>query len=58
MKTTRNINDELFHNVYYDMENGNDKDSVDIVCLIELLTEIVSRLEAIECKLNNLESFL
>lgn len=57
-KTTRDINKELLHHVYYNMENGNDWDLIDNDRLVGLLTEIVSRLETIEHKLNNLEVLL
>jgi len=55
-KTTRDIDKELLHHVYYNMENGNDWDLIDNDRLVKLLTEIVSRLEAIEYRLNKLES--
>lgn len=57
-KTTRDINKELLHHIYYNMENGNDWDLIDNDRLVGLLTEIVSRLETIEHKLNNLEVLL
>ena len=54
-KTTRNINKELLHHVYYDMRDGSDEDRIDNDCLIGLLTEIVSRMESIEQRLDGLE---
>lgn len=53
--TERNIDKELLHHVYYNMENGNDWDLIDNDRLIGLLTEIVSRLESIEQRLDGLE---
>ena len=56
MKTTRNIDRELLHHVYYNMENGNDWDLIDNDRLVELLTEVVSRLENIENTLEDLKA--
>jgi Ca2+-binding EF-hand superfamily protein len=44
----RNIGKELSHSVYYDMEDGNDTETIDYDCLIGLLTELCGRIEQLE----------
>jgi hypothetical protein len=44
----RNIGKELSHSVYYDMEDGNDTETIDYDCLIGLLTELCGRIEKLE----------
>jgi hypothetical protein len=44
----RNIGKELSHSVYYDMEDGNDTETIDYDCLIGLLTELCDRIEKLE----------
>ena len=46
--TERNFKRELCHSVYYDMENGNDTDTIDHDCLIGIITELVDRIEKLE----------
>ena len=48
MMTERNFKKELCHNVYYDMENGNDTDTIDHDCLIGIITELCDRIEKLE----------
>ena len=52
--TNRNLKKELCYSFYSDMENGNDEERIDYDCLIELLTEIIDRLENIENNLDEL----
>ena len=46
--TERNFKRELLHSTYYDMENGNDSETIDYDCLIGLLTELCDRIEQLE----------
>jgi hypothetical protein len=46
--TERNFKKELFYSTYYDMENGNDSETIDYDCLIGLLTELCGRIETLE----------
>ena len=46
--TERNFKKELSHSVYYDMENGNDTETIDYDCLIGVITELVDRIEQLE----------
>ena len=46
--TERNFKKELSHSVYYDMEDGNDTETIDYDCLIGLLTELCDRIEKLE----------
>jgi Ca2+-binding EF-hand superfamily protein len=46
--TERNFKKELSHSVYYDMEDGNDTETIDYDCLIGLLTELCGRIEQLE----------
>ena len=55
---TRNLKKELGYFTYSDMENGNDEERIDYDCLIELLTEIIDRLETIENDLYDLNAEL
>ena len=48
MMTDRNFKRELCHSVYYDMENGNDSETIDYDCLIGIITELVDRIEKLE----------
>jgi hypothetical protein len=50
--TKRNLKRELMYSVYVDMENGNDTETVDHERLIDLLEEILDRLDGIEATLN------
>jgi hypothetical protein len=44
----RNFKKELFHSVYYDMENGNDSETIDYDCLIGIIAEFCDRIESLE----------
>jgi len=46
--TDRNFKRELCHSVYYDMENGNDSETIDYDCLIGIITELCDRIEKLE----------
>ena len=46
--TERNFEQELVHDYYYDMENGNDTETIDYDSLICIITELVDRIEQLE----------
>ena len=46
--TERNFIKELCRRVYYDVENGNDTDTIDYDCLIDIITELCDRIEKLE----------
>ena len=46
--TERNFEQELIHDYYYDMENGNDTESIDYPSLIHIITELCDRIEQLE----------
>ena len=46
--TERNFTKELSHSVYYDMENGNDTETICYPSLIYIITELCDRIEALE----------
>lgn len=46
--TERNFKKELFYSTYYDMENGNDSETIDYDCLIGIITELCDRIEKLE----------
>ena len=48
MMTERNFKKELSHSIYYDMENGNDSETIDYDCLIGIITELCDRIEQLE----------
>jgi hypothetical protein len=48
MTTERNISKELNHSHYYDMENGNDTETICYPSLICILTELIDRVEQLE----------
>jgi hypothetical protein len=48
--TERNISKELCYFNYTDMENGNDRETIDYCCLFGLLEEILTRLEKLEAR--------
>ena len=48
MMTDRNFKKELFYSTYYDMENGNDSETIDYDCLIGIITELCDRIEKLE----------
>jgi len=53
--TNRNISKELNHSHYYDMENGNDTETICYPSLICILTELIDRIEQLEERLDELE---
>ena len=46
--TERNFKKEISHSVYYDMENGNDTETIDYDSLIGIITELCDRIEQLE----------
>lgn len=44
----RNLKQELSYSTYIDMEDGNDTETLDFLCLIELLTEYQRRIKKLE----------
>ena len=46
--TERNFKKEISHSVYYDMENGNDTETIDYDSLIHIITELCDRIEQLE----------
>ena len=50
--TERNISKELNHSHYYDMENGNDTETICYPSLICIITELCDRIEKLEARLN------
>jgi hypothetical protein len=46
--TERNFTKELSHSVYYDMENGNDTETICYPSLICIITEMMNRIEKLE----------
>jgi hypothetical protein len=50
--TERNLTQELLYTNYTDMENGDDIESIDYRSLIHIITELMSRVEKLEARLN------
>ena len=48
--TERNFKKELSHSVYYDMEDGNDNETISYSSLIRIITELCDRIEKLEAK--------
>jgi hypothetical protein len=46
--TERNFEQELVHDYYYDMENGNDTETICYESLIRIITELCDRIEKLE----------
>ena len=46
--TERNFKKELSHSVYYDMEDGNDTETICYPSLICIITELCDRIEQLE----------
>ena len=46
--TERNFKKELSHSIYYDMENGNDTETICYPSLIGVITELCDRIEQLE----------
>jgi hypothetical protein len=50
--TERNFKKELSHSVYYDMEDGNDTETICYPSLICIITELCDRIEQLEAQVN------
>ena len=50
--TDRNFTKELLYSYYADMENGDVVESIDYRSLIHIITELMSRVEKLEARLN------
>ena len=46
--TERNFEQELVHDYYYDMENGNNTETISYDALIRIITELCDRIESLE----------
>ena len=46
--TKRDFKKELNHSIYYDMKNGNDKETICYPSLICILEELIDRIEQLE----------
>ena len=46
--TDRIFKKELNHSFYYDMGDGNDTETIDYDCLIDVITELCDRIEQLE----------
>ena len=46
--TSRDLSKEINHSHYYDMENGNDTETICYPSLICILTELIDRVEQLE----------
>ena len=46
--TERNFEQELVHDYYYDMENGNNTETISYDALIRIITELCGRIEQLE----------
>jgi len=57
MTTERNLAYELCYSNYIDMENGDDTESIDYRSLIHILTELMSRIEKLEQRLDKQEEY-
>jgi hypothetical protein len=55
--TKRNFKQELFYSQYIDMENGSDTETIDNLALIELLQEMIERIEQLESDNELLKSY-
>jgi len=55
--TERNITYELCYHQYIDMENGDDTESIDYRSLIHIITELMSRVEQLEQRLDKQEEY-
>ena len=50
--TERNFKKELSHSEYYDMEDGNDTETICYPSLICIITELCDRIEQLEAQVN------
>jgi hypothetical protein len=55
--TERNLKKELSHSVYYDMEDGNDTETICYPSLISILQELLERVEKLEQRLDKEEDY-
>ena len=55
--TSRNFEKELSHSVYYDMNDGNDTETIDYRELILIITELCDRMEKLEQRLDKQEEY-
>ena len=55
--TERNFKKELSHSVYYDMEDGNDTETICYPSLICIITELCDRIEQLEQRLDKQEEY-
>ena len=55
--TERNFTYELGYSNYIDMENGDDTESIDYRSLIHIITELMSRVEQLEQRLDKQEEY-
>lgn len=52
--TKRDFYKELNHSIYYDMEDGNDTETICYPSLICVITELCDRIEQLEARLDEL----
>ena len=52
--TERNFEQELVHDYYYDMENGNNTETISYDALIRIITELCGRIEQLESEVKTL----
>ena len=57
MTTERDLKYELLYTNYNDMENGDDIESIDYRSLIHIITELMSRIEKLEQRLDKQEEY-
>jgi hypothetical protein len=55
MTTDRNFEKELCYSKYIDRENGNDTETIYYPSLIHILTELLTRIEKLEKRLDQQE---
>ena len=55
--TERDLKYELLYTYYEDRENGDDIESIDYRSLIHILTELMSRIEKLEQRLDKQEEY-
>ena len=55
--TERNFEKELSHSVYYDMNDGNDTETICYPSLICIITELCDRIEKLEQRLDKQEEY-
>ena len=55
--TSRNFEKELSHSVYYDMNDGNDTETIDYRSLIHIIGELCGRIEQLEQRLDKQEEY-